>query len=180
MKIPLAIGPLLAVALLANACSPSSSPSTGSPTAAATAFNVASTEPAASTSQASSSGAVDAPNWQTAGLTNATTGKSFTLADFRGKAVYVETFATWCGECRVQLGHVKEARAELGDDIVVVSLSVEPNIGDVVLEGSGANSLAAPTMSLLPVVGAGLKPAPTPIGRQPDRGQHICARPTGA
>jgi thiol-disulfide isomerase/thioredoxin len=69
--------------------------------------------------------------WQTLPLTNARTGETFMLADFAGKTVYVEPMATWCTNCRRQLGNVKEAYAQLtGDDVVFVALSVETNIGD--------------------------------------------------
>lgn len=73
------------------------------------------------------------PAWQQLPLTNARTGESFTLADFAGKTVYVEPFATWCTNCRQQLRHVNEIVANFGDDVVFIALSVEPNIGDAAL-----------------------------------------------
>ena len=72
---------------------------------------------------------VDRPAWQTISLTDARTGELFTLADFADKTVFVEPFATWCSNCRQQLTNVQAARASLGDDVVFVVLSVEPNIG---------------------------------------------------
>ena len=76
---------------------------------------------------------VAAPAWQQIVLTDVRTGATFTLADFAGKTVYVEPMATWCTNCRQQLSNVEEARAQLGEDVVVVALSVEPNIADTVL-----------------------------------------------
>ncbi len=73
------------------------------------------------------------PAWQQIALTDASTGEPFTLADFAGKTVFVEPFATWCSNCRRQLGNATEANAQLGDDVVFVALSVEPNIGNDVL-----------------------------------------------
>ena len=73
------------------------------------------------------------PAWQQLPLTNAHTGESFTLADFAGKTVYVEPFATWCTNCRQQLQHVNAVSANFGDDVVFIALSVEPNIGDAAL-----------------------------------------------
>jgi cytochrome oxidase Cu insertion factor (SCO1/SenC/PrrC family) len=70
------------------------------------------------------------PAWQLISLTDARTGTSFTLADFAGKTVFVEPFATWCSNCRQQLINVQAARAAFGDDVVFVTLSVEPNIGN--------------------------------------------------
>ena len=74
----------------------------------------------------------DAPAWQTIALTDVRSGETFTLADFAGKTVFVEPMATWCTNCRRQLGNVAQAKAQLGDteEIVFVSLSVETNIGD--------------------------------------------------
>jgi cytochrome oxidase Cu insertion factor (SCO1/SenC/PrrC family) len=73
------------------------------------------------------------PAWQTMTLTDALTGESFTFADFAGQPVLVEPMATWCGNCRRQLGNVQEARAQLGDEVVFVALSVETNISDAEL-----------------------------------------------
>ncbi|MBP8291325.1 MAG: TlpA family protein disulfide reductase [Caldilineaceae bacterium] len=73
------------------------------------------------------------PAWQLISLTDARTGASFTLADFAGKTVFVEPFATWCSNCRQQLTNVQAARTAFGDDVVFVTLSVEPNIGNEAL-----------------------------------------------
>ncbi|MAU01737.1 MAG: hypothetical protein CL608_31750 [Anaerolineaceae bacterium] len=74
----------------------------------------------------------DAPAWMNIPVTDVRTGETFTLADFAGKTVFVEPMATWCTNCRRQLGNVAEAKAQLGDseDVVFVSLSVETNIGN--------------------------------------------------
>ena len=71
------------------------------------------------------------PAWQHLPLTNARSGETFTLADFAGKTVFVEPMATWCTNCRRQLGNVRQAREQLdGEDVVFVALSVETNMGD--------------------------------------------------
>jgi thiol-disulfide isomerase/thioredoxin len=96
----------------------------------------------------------DYPAWQTIALTDVTTGQSFTLADFAGKTVYVEPMATWCTNCRRQLGYVKEARDQLNsDDVIFVGISVETNIDDATLanytEETGYNwtfAVATPEM----------------------------------
>jgi thiol-disulfide isomerase/thioredoxin len=96
----------------------------------------------------------DYPAWQTIALTDVTTGQSFTLADFAGKTVYVEPMATWCTNCRRQLGYVEEARDQLNsDDVVFVGISVETNIDDATLanytEETGYNwtfAVATPEM----------------------------------
>jgi thiol-disulfide isomerase/thioredoxin len=70
----------------------------------------------------------DIPDWQAIELTDARTGETFTLASFSGKTVFVEPMATWCTNCRQQLGNVREARAQLGDDVVFIGLSLETNL----------------------------------------------------
>jgi thiol-disulfide isomerase/thioredoxin len=71
------------------------------------------------------------PAWANLPLTNARTGETFTLADFAGKTIFVETMATWCSNCRRQLQNVREAKAQLADDsIVFITLSVETNMSD--------------------------------------------------
>ncbi len=70
----------------------------------------------------------DVPDWQAIELTDARTGETFTLASFSGKTVFVEPMATWCTNCRQQLGNVREARAQLGDDVVFIGLSLETNL----------------------------------------------------
>jgi hypothetical protein len=36
--------------------------------------------------------------------------------------------ATWCSNCRAQQGHVREAKAQLGEDVVFIGLSLETNL----------------------------------------------------
>ena len=79
----------------------------------------------------------DAPAWLAAELTDACTGETFSLADFAGKAVYVEPMATWCINCKAQLERVREAAAQLPDaekeDVVLVALSSEVDLPDEAL-----------------------------------------------
>lgn len=98
---------LILIALLTCACS--SSP----PAATATA-----TAPHAST-----------PDWFNAKLTDVQTGTSFTINDFAGKVVLIETMAQWCPTCRHQEDQVKKLHALLGNppDFVSVSLDVDLN-----------------------------------------------------
>ena len=82
---------------------------------------------------AAASAEVVRPAWQQLPLTNARTGETFTLADYAGKVVYVEPFATWCTNCRRQLNNVNQVSANYGGDVIFIVLSVEPNIGDPAL-----------------------------------------------
>lgn len=70
------------------------------------------------------------PALQTVALTNARTGATFQLADFAGKTVLVEPMATWCTNCRAQLGNVIQAKNQLDENYVFVVLSVGENISD--------------------------------------------------
>ncbi len=73
----------------------------------------------------------DLPAWQTVALTDARTGETYTFADFHGQTVFVEPMATWCTNCRRQLGDVATARQTLdGEDVVFVALSVETVLAD--------------------------------------------------
>ena len=67
-------------------------------------------------------------SWQDLPLTNAQTGETFALADFAGQTVYVEPMATWCANCRTQLGNVSKAKTQLGDKVTFVALSVETTL----------------------------------------------------
>lgn len=76
----------------------------------------------------------DLPLWQTISLTDVRKGEVFTIADFSGKTIFVEPMATWCTNCRRQLGNVSEARAALNDEnAVFIALSVETNLSDEAL-----------------------------------------------
>ncbi len=67
-------------------------------------------------------------------------GSTISPADFAGTPVFVETFATWCGNCRSQLGDTNEAAAQAGDDAVFLALSVETNLDPGELEGYAAEN----------------------------------------
>lgn len=72
-------------------------------------------------------GAAQAP-WAAHPLTDAVTGETFAIGDYQGTAVLVETMATWCGNCRRQLGNLRAASellAEQDADVAYVVISVE-------------------------------------------------------
>lgn len=72
----------------------------------------------------------DVPDWQAIELTDVRSGETFTLASFSGKTVFVEPMATWCTNCRRQLSNVRDARAQLGDDVIFIGLSLETTLSD--------------------------------------------------
>ncbi len=53
-------------------------------------------------------------------------GKRFDLSDFKGKYVYMDIWATWCGPCKVQIPFMKELEKQFHDaPIQFVSISVD-------------------------------------------------------
>lgn len=53
-------------------------------------------------------------------------GKEYSLADFRGRYVYIDIWATWCGPCRQEIPHLKALEARYKDaQIEFVSLSTD-------------------------------------------------------
>jgi thiol-disulfide isomerase/thioredoxin len=71
------------------------------------------------------------PSWASLALTDVRTGMAFTLADFAGKTVYVETMATWCPPCRTQLINVNQAMAQVSqEDYAFITLSLAENISN--------------------------------------------------
>ncbi|MCF1506005.1 TlpA family protein disulfide reductase [Afifella sp. H1R] len=60
-------------------------------------------------------------------------GNSVSLADFRGKAVLLNVWATWCPPCREEMPSLDRLQAELGGpDFEVVPLSIDRNGLDAV------------------------------------------------
>ncbi|MCR5639752.1 MAG: redoxin family protein [Lachnospiraceae bacterium] len=60
-------------------------------------------------------------------------GKTHTLADYRGKIVFLNFWATWCPPCRAEMPYIQELYEEYSkqEDPEVVILSVAfPNLGD--------------------------------------------------
>ena len=70
-----------------------------------------------------------APAWFGVTLTDARTGKTFSINDFKGKVVLVETMAQWCTNCMKQQPQVKAMRDAVGapDDLVLIGLDIDPN-----------------------------------------------------
>jgi len=53
-------------------------------------------------------------------------GNSVSLEDLKGKYVYIDVWATWCGPCKVEIPYLKEIDDEFkGKDIAFVSLSID-------------------------------------------------------
>ncbi|MBE0671130.1 MAG: hypothetical protein IH588_11120 [Anaerolineales bacterium] len=72
---------------------------------------------------------MESPAWFGMSLTNAHTGESFTIQDFKGKVILVETMAVWCSNCLKQQTQVKVLHGLVGnrDDFVSLGLDIDPN-----------------------------------------------------
>ena len=72
----------------------------------------------------------DRPTWHALSLVDARSGQAFTLADFEGKTVYIEPMATWCTNCRQQMGIIRDQLlSQLDPDrVVLLGLSVETDL----------------------------------------------------
>lgn len=72
-------------------------------------------------------------------------GKKTSLADWNGKVVLLNIWATWCGPCREEMPDLAKLQEEYGSDAFeVLALNVDRNGGDkpkAFLESIGATSL---------------------------------------
>ncbi|MCU0310030.1 MAG: TlpA family protein disulfide reductase [Acidimicrobiales bacterium] len=127
------VAAVAALTLVAAACGSSSSDDgAAAPTTAPAPTTVAPTTSAPATGPteappAPAASTVDFAPWQTIEITDVD-GVTFTLASLAGRPLFVENFATWCPTCRSQLGRTQAAAATLGDEAVVLALSVETDL----------------------------------------------------
>ena len=72
---------------------------------------------------------METPAWFSATMTDARSGRTFSINDFKGKVVLVETMAIWCSNCLRQQGQVKALHEQLGarEDFVSIGLDIDPN-----------------------------------------------------
>jgi len=56
-------------------------------------------------------------------------GTSSTLSSLKGKVIYIDIWATWCGPCMVEMPHLEELKEKYKSrtDLAIVSLSVDNN-----------------------------------------------------
>lgn len=55
-------------------------------------------------------------------------GNKYTLADFRGKYVYIDLWATWCNPCRKEMPYMKELEERFKDaEMIFLGLSTDGN-----------------------------------------------------
>jgi thiol-disulfide isomerase/thioredoxin len=57
---------------------------------------------------------------------NTVDGKKVSLSDYKGKVVYVDVWATWCGPCKKEIPALQKLEEEMkGTDVVFISYSVD-------------------------------------------------------
>ncbi len=57
------------------------------------------------------------------------TGQTIRLSDLRGKVVYIDTWATWCGPCKREIPELKKLESEFhGKNVEFISISTDQNI----------------------------------------------------
>ena len=95
---------ILLMSLLLSACGTIASPASTSVTAPAT-----------------------TPDWFRITMTDVRTSETFTIGDFAGKVVLIETIAEWCPNCLFQQGETRKMAEHLGnpEDLILVSLDVD-------------------------------------------------------
>ena len=76
------------------------------------------------------------PDWFNIKLTDVQTGETFSMNDYAGKVVLVETMAIWCPNCLVQATQVAKLRETLGnpEDLISVTMDVDSHEDDKVLK----------------------------------------------
>ncbi len=53
-------------------------------------------------------------------------GKMVMLKDFKGKYIYIDIWATWCGPCKAEIPHLKQLEKDMkGKKIVFMSISCD-------------------------------------------------------
>jgi hypothetical protein len=83
----------------------------------------------------------DLAEWQTLTMTDVRTGEDFLVSDFLGCTVYVETMATWCINCMIQMGNVAAALPDLDpEQHVMISISIETGLAPKDLAKYAENS----------------------------------------
>ena len=68
------------------------------------------------------------PNWLSESLVNAHTGEPFTIEDFKGNVILVETLAMWCSNCLKQQQEVSKLHQSLDvDNFISIGIDIDPN-----------------------------------------------------
>ena len=93
-------------------------------------------QPVATTAPTIVTTAAATPEWFSMPMTDVQTGKTFTMNDYAGKVVLLETIAMWCPTCLLQSGQVQKLHRVLGnpEDLISVTLDVDSNENEAALK----------------------------------------------
>ena len=73
---------------------------------------------------------VERPEWFDYELTDVNTGETFTMNDYAGRVVLMETMAVWCPNCIRQGAEVRKLHEMLGEDSDLVSVSLDVDVNE--------------------------------------------------
>lgn len=101
-------------------------------------------------------------------------GKTWTLANLKGKTTLLNVWATWCGPCRSELPHLQKLHDQIRqrEDIQVVTLNVDDNIG-LVEPYLKENNFTFPVLFTKEYVDALVGPLGIPTNWIADRGASL-------
>ena len=133
-RVPITLFTLIILAAMLAACGSAAAPTQSPPiVSAVTQAPTAKSMPAATaTSVPMTSTATPLPvrpDWFNIAMTDVRTEKTFTINDFAGKVVLIQTMVEWCPSCKwqqVEVGRLSTMLAN-SDDLVPISLDVDPN-----------------------------------------------------
>jgi thiol-disulfide isomerase/thioredoxin len=76
------------------------------------------------------------PDWFSMEMTDVQTGETFSMNDYAGKVVILETMAIWCPSCVIQATQVGKLHEALGNpkDLISVTLDVDTHEDEAVLK----------------------------------------------
>jgi len=78
---------------------------------------------------------MESPDWYSAAFIDASSGTMYSINDFKGKVILVETLAMWCSNCRAQQQQVLALHGLLGEreDFVSIGIDIDTNenLGDL-------------------------------------------------
>ncbi len=119
----LSLSAAILIAAGANAATPTPSPSVDEPDSEF----LATAGPADLDASPEPDGTAERPEWFGLEMADATTGETFTIDEFEGQVVLLETMAVWCPTCKKQADEMARLLELLGypEDLVSVSLDVD-------------------------------------------------------
>ena len=76
------------------------------------------------------------PEWFSMEMTDVRTGETFTMNDFSGKVVLIQTIAQWCPNCLFQQAESRKMAEQLGnpEDLILLSMDVDSNEDEASLQ----------------------------------------------